>query len=538
VTGKADITVTPNARAFRGGETAQDLFSAEPRWMRNMLIKRTAMWLLALGVSIALGPLAIAQVPSNSNLDYQTPNPTYENGSAPFAESAPPSHRSIFPFHPVGFEPSWDWFGPAETSSYGNGPRSKVGFFASYERLYWSFAKPAASEIGSQTASFAFSLSGLTDNGVNTGWLDNAGAWGNRWELGYVDTDNYGWMVSVLDRVSQGQHSVVENALVQFDDPNNLLSGFLPSVDPVTGLIIDSDLNNNLVHGRNGLDLGRPNPLPPPPIFVPPPDGHPDTPAPTDLGDRIQWPVIYSLLDMKNITRLNGVEVMRMYRAPRLHNGGYFELLYGARYLQLDDTFKVYGTNSVTTVTTDIFTQTQTINSFVDLTNPLADSQWSQRAQNNMVGPQIGGRWSNQKGRWTTSLEARFLAAANFQSVHQKTTLGTNLLSNPNFNSFDFTLGGVINGFPNINLFHGFGTETHAYATTFAPVGELRVNVACNVTSNVALKFGYTGLVMGNITRASNRFDFSQANLISILPTGIHQTFFSNGINFGVEVNR
>ena len=291
-----------------------------------------------------------------------------------------------FRCHPVGFEPSWDWFGPAETSSYGNGPRAKVGFFASYERLYWSFAKPAASEIGSPTASFAVSLSGLTENGVNTGWLTAAGGWGNRWEFGYVDTDNYGWLVSVLDRVSQGQHSVAENALVQFDDPNNLLSGFLPSVDPVTGLIIDSDLNNNNVHGRSGLDLGRPNPLPPPPIFVPPPDGHPDTPAPTDFGDRIQWPVIYSLLDMKNITRLNGVEIMRMYRAPRLHYGGYFELLYGVRYLQLDDAFKVYGTNSVTNVSTDIFTGVITSNSFVDLTNPLADSQWSQRAQNNMIG--------------------------------------------------------------------------------------------------------------------------------------------------------
>ena len=283
--------------------------------MRNMLIKRTAIWLLALGMSIVVAPLARAQVPSNSNVDYQTPNPTYENGSAPFAESAPQTRKPFFPFHPVGFEPSWDWFGPAETSSYGNGPRSRVGFFASYERLYWSFAKPGASQVGSPDASFAVSLSGLTQNGADTGFLTAAGAWGNRWELGYVDTDNYGWLVSVLDRVSQGQHAVVQNALVQFNDPNNLLSGFLPFVDPVTGGIIDADLNSNNVFGRFGLDLGRPNPNPPPPQFVPPPDGHPDTPAPTDVHDRIQWPVIYGALDMKNITRLNGVELMRMYRA-------------------------------------------------------------------------------------------------------------------------------------------------------------------------------------------------------------------------------
>ncbi len=501
-----------------------------------MLIKRTAMWLLALGVSIVVGPLASAQVPSNSNLNYQTPNPTYENGSAPFAESAPQTHKPFFPFHPVGFEPSWDWFAPAETSSYGNGPRSRVGFFASYERLYWSFAKPGYSQVGSPTASFASSISGLTENGADNSFLTAAGAWGNRWELGFVDTDNYGWLVSVLDRVSQGQHAVVENALVQFDDPNNLLSGFVPFVDPVTGGIIDADRNGNNIYGRFGLDLGTPNP-PPPGNFVPPPDGHPDTPAPTDLGDRIQWPVIYAQLDMKNVTRLNGVELMRLYRAPRLHNGGYFELLYGARFLQLDDAFKLYGTNSVNSVSTDIFTGQVTTNSFIDLTNPLADSQWSIRTQNNMVGPQIGGRWSNQLGRWTTSIEARFMAAANFQNVHQKTTLGTNLLQNPNFSTIDFNSGGVFTG-SNIALFHGFGTNTHSYATTFSPVGELRLQTSCNVTSNVALKVGYTGLVMGNITRASNRIDYSGPNLISILPTGIHQTFFSNGINFGVEINR
>lgn len=502
-----------------------------------MFINRTAAWLFAWGALALLAPTVLAQVPANSNLDYQTPTSTWENGSAPFAESASSSHRSIIPFRPVGFEPRWDWFAPAETSSYGNGPRSKVGWFGSFERLYWSFARPTSAEIGSPTASFAFSLSALTENGVNTGWLTANGAWGNRWELGFVDTDNYGWMVSVLDRVSQGQHNVAENALVQFDDPDNLLSGFLPFVDPVTAEIIDADLNSNDIYGRFGEDLGRPNPDPPPPIFVPPPDGHPDTPAPTDFGDRIQWPVIYSLLDMKNITRLNGVEIMRMYRAPRLHNGGFFELLYGARFLQLDDAFKVYGTNSVTTVNTDIFTGVTTSNTFIDLTNPLADSQWSLRTQNNMVGPQIGARWSNQRGRWVTSLEARFLAAANFQNAHQKTSLGSNLLTNPNFSSIDFVANNVFTG-SNLAMFHGFGTETHAHAVTFSPVGELRVQTACQVTSNIAVKVGYTGLVMGNVSRASNRIDYSGPNLISILPTGIHQTFFSNGLNFGVEINR
>ena len=86
--------------------------------------------------------------------------------------------------------------------------------------------------------------------------------------------------------------------------------------------------------------------------------------------------------------------------------------------------------------------------------------------------------------------------------------------------------------------FRGLGTDTHQYTTTFSPLGELRVNVAFQATSNVALKVGYTGIVVGNVSRASNRIDYDSVNLIGILPTNFHQTFFANGINFGVEINR
>jgi len=217
-----------------------------------------------------------------------------------------------------------------------------------------------------------------------------------------------------------------------------------------------------------------------------------------------------------------------------LHDGGFFEVLYGVRYLQIDDVFKVFATNTLTTSSTDTSTGITTTNTVIDNTNPLADSSWSMRAQNNVVGPQLGTRFSKQQGRWITSIEARFLGGANFQNVTQKTSLGSLLINNPTF---------VNTGIPvftgsNISLFHGFGTYTHANAVTFSPVGEIRFQTSCQVTSNVALKVGYTGLVVGNVTRASNRFDYSGPNLISIAPGGIHQLFFANGINFGVEINR
>ena len=426
--------------------------------------------MLSWGALVLLTARAVAQIPAHSNVDYQDVKPVYENGNAEYSDPVPAAHRPFLGFNPVDFEPFARPFGPAETSGYGNGPRPKIGFFGSYERLYWSFSKPATAEIGSVTAEgpainpISFEPT-IWTNTADTGWMQANPAWGNRTEVGYIDTNDYGWLASVLDHVSQGQFTQVQNARVNFDDPAHLLDVFFL-----------------------GFNLGK-------------------------------FPPNFVFLNLKNVTKINGVEIMRMYRPPRLHDGGYIDVMWGARFLQLDDTFVVNGdnvnvTNFVTGSTSYFF-------------DPLSNSTWSTRAQNNMIGPQVGLRWAHQRARWIWSSEFRFLGAANFQGVHQKTSLGD--VTGPNLTLF---------GPDPLNIIPGIGSRTHSFATTFSPVGELRLQFSYQATSNVALKFGYTGLVMGNITRASNRIDYSGPTLVSILPGGIHQTFYSNGINFGVEVNR
>ncbi len=505
-----------------------------------MLIKRTASGLFAWAILVLLSARAMAQ-PASANLDYQSPTPSYSNGSAPYSNSAPQPHRSLWPFNPGGVEPKLTPFAPAETSGYGNGPRPKIGWFGSFERVLWMLSKPTVSDIGSPTATGpAISPLGsptILDNSVDTGILTANPAWGNRIELGYMDTNNYGWMVSVLDHVSQGQYHVIQNAQVQFNDPGNLLSGFLPALDPVTGAIIDADLNNNHVFGRDGRDVGVVNLNPPPPtLFL----GNPTVAAPTDFGDVVRFPVTFAIMNVKQVTRLNGVELMRMYRAPRLHDGGYFDLLYGARYFQLDDAFGVQGltanninNNNINNNNTN--NNNNTTGTGVNLSNPLANSSWYTRAQSNLIGPQIGGRWSHQQEHWIFSAELRFMAAANFQNVTQKTSMADqSTLVNNTLNP----ITGIVNPGVPLNLLSGFGTNTHANATTFAPLGELRFQTSYQATKSMGLKFGYTGIVVGNVTRASNRVDYSGPQLVSITQGGIHQIFFSNGLNFGIEFNR
>jgi hypothetical protein len=320
-------------------------------------------------------------------------------------------------------------------------------------------------------------------------------------------------MVSILDHISQAQYHSFGGVQVLFNDPGHILSGFLPFVDPVTGAIIDRDINNNNVFGRFGRDIGIVNPAPPPArIFL----GNPTQSAPVDTGDLVPITPNFTSLGLKNVTVINGTEIMHMYRAPRLHNGGYFELMYGVRWLQVDDTFFAFAVGGI-----------------------LDQTIWSARAQNNLIGPQLGGRWFNQRGRWITSFEARLFPAANFQAVHEKAQIGTFVQQNLIAQAGATTGGtiGTLQPFP-VNLVNSFGNTNQSFATRFSPAGEIRAQVSYQITSAVALKIGYTGMAVGNITRGSNRIDYSGVQLISILPGGTHQSLFVNGVNMGVEWNR
>jgi hypothetical protein len=436
-----------------------------------MVSRLTKTWLFVWVALAVFAASAWAQVPANSGLDYSTPKDMWEDGPAAFAKDQPGFWHGIWPFKPTHVGSNAQPFAPAQTSGYGNGPRPHIGFFASYERAYWSLSKPKTAVVGSETAAPPVT-NGFVEldipaiNSLDTGKFTANGGWGNRWEVGYIDNDNYGWMVSILDHIQQSQYHTDFDVSMQFDDPGNLLLG-------------------SVLIGPFLFDIGK-------------------------------MAVQFDEVTQQQITTINGVDLSRFYRTPRLHHGGYLDVIYGVRWFQLYDAYIVHARNFG-------------INQF--FINPLEDSNWSNVVQNNLVGPEIGLRWFRQNGRWTTSIDARFFAAANFQNVKMRTELGNEISGI--VQTLAATEGVVLP-----RQFLGLGTDQHDFATTFAPTGELRVNAAYNVTSKVALKVGYTGMIAGGITRASNRIDYSQNKLITILQGNEHQAFWVNGLTFGVEVNR
>ena len=433
--------------------------------------------------------LALAQVPANANLDVPAPSSFYEHGSAPFAAGEPSKTHGLWPVSPGHVGSYAQPFAPANTSTYGAGPHPNEGYFFSYERLFWSMNAAQSAVVGSTSASSSGTniITGdptLFTNTDSTSFLTSNGGWGNRWEVGYMDDTNYGWMVSVLDHVQQSQYHTTHNTVMQFDDPAHLLDGYA-------------------LLGPFLVNLGK-------------------------------EPVKFDVVNYQNITTINGVQLERMYRAPRLHKDGYFDVLYGVRWLQMVDYFMIQGQNYFNNPLFDTSTDPTVIligSSLESYFNPLSDTLVQTRTFNNLIGPQIGLRWFAQRGKFITSVEGRFLAAANFQNTTQRTKVGTLVVPNT-------VAANIAGGFINPLNFQGISNYTQTHATVFSPAGELRVNLAYTVTSKVSLKVGYTGLIIGDVSRASNRIDYSGPNLFSLLPGRTNQTFWANGLSFGVEVNR
>lgn len=484
--------------------------------MRIMSIHRRLFWLTLAGSILFPATLATAQ-PRDISMQYGTvEGPSYAYGNAPYSAPNPTGKPAHTPFAPVQFDHDWQPFAPADISEYGNSPKRRYGFFASYERLYWAISKPPTAMVGSESAQYVgnyyepnTNLELPRRNSFDTGVFNGDFGWGNRYDLGWVDMDNKGWLVSILSNLSQNQTFGHGPVVVPDDDDNTTpptnygnQGGTILFDDPL-GLFInytdwnddgfDDDRNGNNIYGRDGEDTDVP------------PDGEPNLPYfPPDSGllpdgDQVRFAPTFLNVKMTNRVEFNGVELMRTWRIPRFHDGSDFQWLFGVRYLQVKDRFTLLGSGG------------------------LFDSTWMNTTiQNEIVGPQVGFRWSLQRSRWSCSAEGRFMAGANFQNGNQYWVFLSEVETPPIRNAPALTV---------------FSARNAAHNTEFTPLGELRVQTSYYLTRAVALKVGYTLLYADGIQRASN-------SVVYQVPDGGIKNnhgddyILTNGLSFGIEVNR
>jgi len=495
--------------------------------MRNMSKYSKHSWLLALALVAGLDTKAWAQT-TPQNFD------AHESawGNAPYSNAQPAKGKPFLPSNPVGFRSKMQPFAPADISDYGNGPKPRLGYFFTYERVYWSMSKPSTTDVGANEAEgFYEELPAVPgkliyeENSLDTDFLKNEFGFGNRFEFGYMDTNDYGWLVGVLSHVEQTQELILPSATVLFNDPQGFLG---PDFQDANMDGIDDDLDGDSNYGRDGFDPNFPH------------DGIPDEGTIIDIppalpirvvdeDDKVVYIPRFDVLTVMNHTQIDGVEVMRMYRAPRLHNGGMFELLYGARLLQVEDEFGFFGSGGV-----------------------LHETSIFNRALNRIVGPQLGGRYSHQRGRWLFAAEGRFLAGLNFQSITQQSRFASiagytndrpvppeegDLVpdpDNPPPEGAPGFLGGTApNAFNGLRAYSSFARKDEE---EFAPVLELRLQSSYQFTRSIAFKIGYTAMFTDGISRGSNTIDYTAIKLGIIEDS--KQDLFVQGLSLGIEFNR
>lgn len=511
-----------------------------------MSIRRMTSWLLGAAVLCIAGTARAQQTP-------QYMDSAYAYGNAPYSNAAPMPTRPLQPFNPLGVSYDFQPFAPADISNYGGQPKDNRGFFFSYDRLFWTISRPNAADIGDPGQELAILANGVGvnqggftiayQNSWDTSWLNAKPAWGNRWEFGYVDANDYGWLVTVIDHVAQTQSMELDNATVLFRDPLNMLRGYYD----LNGDGYDDDLNDNGQYGRDGIDADR-NRIPETRVI----DAVTGLPVP-DLGDRGRLIPRFSQLFAQNQTLLNGVEVLRTYRLPVLHSGAYFDFMVGARYFQVDDEFTLQsGNNRVLSAIAGnggtVFEARSIIDDFFSNT----------RMKNDIIGPEIGGRWFHQRGRWIFSVDGRFTAGANFQHGQQVNQVSTQAFEAAHNQIIQVpvivntTTGGVTTQSVGTQLIQAVqtlantnptiiptGSKSTSNATTFTPLGEIRLQTSYQLTRSFAIKAGYNAILAHGITRASNRVDYVYPYMgIKDNDALRNQTLFINGLNFGLEFNR
>lgn len=292
-------------------------------------------------------------------------------------------------------------------------------------------------------------------NGAGNAQGPTAGGPGRQVNILVLNQDIFGEFTITDITVSNGGDG-------QTDDLNgNTLNGFFVIVDPNMGII------------ANGVDWG---------------DAH-------------EFNIRFDQFYVRNTTETQGVELMRSHDLSNQHKMAKHQnhqatIGYGVRYLRLRDDFYWEGKG-------DVFGRTY------------ADT----KVQNSIVGPQIRGAYSIQRGKMNWSIDGRFLFGYNIQDLDQVGAIGEDLAP------------GALN--------RPFLAQPHAVSygrrdDDFSPVVEMRAQASYQFTSSIAFKLGYTATYVDNITRASQTVRWFLPDL-GLLDAG-QQDIFINGANVGFDV--
>lgn len=485
------------------------------------------------------------------------------------------------PFGPENYSHDFQLFAPVQIDLDNMPYQDNYGYWADWSKLWWSFSgehvtvgdpsvtrfaeiiyRDNAGDLGDPPAPYE------VQNGLQN-VIPNAGfAWGDRYEFGYRDRGN-GWMIGILDGPTQQQSHVYGIATgiadldyrgellfppgsvgdgntnpnaqtpgpqsaggfyalgfgsvnVNFDAPAGFMLGFRDYLNYLAGAAIGTQVGPVAYIGNYG-GQGEPgtddddtaftftrltddineNGIPGSVIVLVPDPTNPGffllTTA-TDFGDLHEFNVAFDSVEVRSRTKMSGVEAMwsheltnRHYQAKHQNNS--IEIAAGARFMMLEDYFYWLGEGSI-----------------------LGRSYTHTWLDNNIVGPQVAAKWTNQRQRWRFTANTRFMLGYNVQNWSQENGMGAELVPG--------ATNRLLYARPTFSQ-HGLSFDD------LSPVGELRLETAYYLTKALALKLGYTGSYVGNIKRASTSVRYYLPDM-GYRDSGT-QDLISNGVDMGIE---
>lgn len=222
-----------------------------------------------------------------------------------------------------------------------------------------------------------------------------------------------------------------------------------------------------------------------------------------DYDDLFEFNVYFDQVNVRNITELDGIELMTTYDIDRGHKQDrgrrdYLQIAYGVRYMQLDDLFEVEMLGSI-----------------------LGRTSAAVEIDNQLIGPQLAARWTRDHGRWDFTVDGRVMLAYNVVDKGLNGIFGEELIPG--------AINRPINGRTTTTVLGDRDDD-------FSPLIELRIEARYKITRALALKIGYTGKFIDNLQRASRALAYT-APSFSFTDTGTTKTdIFINGINGGFEL--
>lgn len=437
------------------------------------------------------------------------------------------------------------WFEPVDLDLNCHPIGKDCGFFLRYDKLYWNISgerttigAPGAvvnSEQvfidltqnpilpGNQPAVPAYDIV----NGIQDAVPDADFGWGERYELGYTDDKGRSFTVGILD-------GPTVNSNETYGFPPDPITGTTPFgfgsvhvnwVAPTRffegwrdyGFAFDDIDLDDLTFTDSGVSETVDGPGD---VFIGLPDGIIDDlnfnldtfflvdsngdgiidAIVVDYDDLHEFNFRYNQLDVRNVTETQGVELMyshrldnRHYMAKRQNNR--FEFGYGMRFMRIRDNFSFDGVS-------DVFGRT------------FANTQ----SDNQLIGPQIRLMWKQQHAKWSVDTDGRFMLAYNIQDNSLRGGFGE--LAAP---------GALNRSLIAQPTYSAYGRQDN----DLSPLVEIRANVRYQLSTALALRAGFTGIFVDNVTRASQLVEY-RAPEYGLNPGG-KQAIFMSGLNFGIE---